>query len=135
MKKLIEALVCYLAAASALGGSLVSGMVWLTRADGAVSAPVHVARIPPRIADSIERKKAFVPPQAVQAPSVLAKPMRESNVSLSQPVATKWSIRQLSPPPVVKRNPTPVRAPSDVAEATRFNAMPTPVRSDNFSGL
>jgi len=137
MKKLVAALVCYLAAASALAGSLVGGMVWLTSADGAESAPVHVAPIPPRIADSIERKNAFVPPQAPQAPSGPAKLMQESNVSLS-PVAAKWSIRELSPPPAQKRkvrNRAPVRASADVAEAARFNAMPAAMRGDNFSGL
>jgi len=119
-----------------LAGALLGGFFWLIRTDGAESATVRVASIPPRIADSIERKKVVVPPQAPQVTSVTAASMRESNVSLGQPVAAKWFIRELAPPRARKRDVrSRSRVPADTTAATSFYSAPTTARSDNFSGL
>jgi hypothetical protein len=136
MKRLIAAFVGYLAVTSVLAGGLLGGVIWLTRPDAAESAPAQVAPIPPRIADSIERKKTTVPPPAALMP---VKVMQEANASLSQPTA-KWVIRELTTPRARKRemrprSAAPARGPADANAAAPFNAAPMTGRSDNFSGL
>jgi hypothetical protein len=136
MKRLIATLVGYLAVTSMLAGGLLGGILWLIRTDGAESAPVRVAALPPRIADSIERKKDVVPPQAPPVASLPVKPMQEANVALSQPVAAKWFIRELTPPPPKKRKRQATKQPSDRRPTNpTVSSYATPVRSDNLSGL
>jgi len=114
MKKLIAALVCYLAVTSALAGGLLGGVLWLIRAE-AGSAPVRVAAIPPRIAESIERKKSMQPPETPQAAPAPPKPMHQASVALGQPA--KWVIRELTPS--AKKRKAPATAPSYAATAAR----------------
>jgi len=102
MKGLIIALLCYLAATSALAGGLLGGGFWLIGTETTGSAPARVAPIPQRIADSIERKKAVVPPQEPAASPPATRPMQEANAALRPPA--KWTIRELTPPPAKKRN-------------------------------
>ena len=78
---------------------------WLITSDPNYKPEPRVATIPPRIADSIERKKDLVlPPTPVSAPAA-AVPMREAAVSLAQP--PRHIIRELSlpKPAAPKRRP------------------------------
>ena len=139
MKTLFLTLAGYLAATSALAGVLLGGVLWLISTDGAESQAARVASVPPRIADSIERKKAFVPQQAPPAASVPARPLQETNVALRQPPAAKWVIRELAPPRGKKRETRPgdratARASNDAATAAPSGGA-VHTRSDNFSGL
>jgi hypothetical protein len=134
MKALIVTLVCYLAATSALASALAGGIVWLVRTDATESAPARVTATPPRIADSIERKKP-VPPQVPETAQARSRPMQQANVALSQPTP-KWVIRELRPPPMrskarLKKSP-PAGAP--VNPVTPSYAATT-TRDENPSGL
>jgi hypothetical protein len=135
MTKLIATLVGYLAVTSVLAGGLLGGVFWLTRTEGAESATVRVAPLPPRIAESIERKKAVTPPQAPPVASVPSRPMQEANVSLSQPTSAKWVIRELTPLRAKKREVRSRNLAPPADAAAPSEAAPTTVRSDNFSGL
>lgn len=138
MKKLIAALVGYLAVTSVLAGGLLGGVLWLTSTNGADGATPRVAPIPPRIADSIERKKAAVPAQAPAAAPMPVKPLQEASVALRRPMAAKWSIREISPLRAKKREVrstdwAAVRVPDDAAVPS--NRVTPNERRDNFSGL
>jgi hypothetical protein len=135
MRKLIATLFGYLAVVSLLAGGVLGGVVWLIRTDGAESATVRAAPLPPRIADSIERKKALVPPQPPPVAALPYRPLQEANAALSQP--PRSFIRELAPPrakPQVRsRDRAPLQAPAHAAAPPA--AVPITVRSDNFSGL
>jgi hypothetical protein len=89
-------LLCYIAVAGGLSGVMVYSALWLVRPDPSLRAEVHVAAIPPRIAESIARKRderateAAADAQAQMQPATpsIAAPaplpvMTEANVSLS----------------------------------------------------
>jgi hypothetical protein len=134
MKKLFAILLCYLAATSVLASVLLGSLFWLIRTDPTESAPARAAPIPPRIADSIERRKMALPPPETPAPPAPARPMQAANVALKQPPAARWVIRELTPArPKGRRAKQPtVRAPAQ-ASAPGY-AVPTG-RDDNPSGL
>jgi hypothetical protein len=134
MKKLAALLLCYLAATSVLASALLGSVFWLIRTDPSAGAPARVVAIPPRIADSIERKKMSVPAPALQAAPAPVRPMQEANAALKQPPAARWVIRELTPARSKGRqaNQRPVRPPAQTATPTY---AVTTGRDDNPSGL
>jgi hypothetical protein len=101
----LSTLVGYVAVVAVLVSGLMGGVFWLVRPDPSLSEPARVAAIPPRIAESIERKA----PIPVAAPEPVPErasmpnpaPMREQNVSLTLPPPV--TIRELSAPPPAKK--------------------------------
>jgi hypothetical protein len=111
---------------------------WLIASDPNYKAEPRVATIPPRIADSIERKKDLVPVSAtpVSAPAtatVAAAPMREAAVSLAQPPRQVIHELSLPKPAAPKRKPKARTIEARVApswtEPARSQAVTT-ARSD-----
>lgn len=101
--KTLLALLGYAVVATLLMGVLSGGVFWLIRPDPSLMREAKAAPIPPRIAESIERKRMPEPvatPTSVRAP--IQEPMHEANVALRQP-ATKITIRELGPRPTDKR--------------------------------
>src|SRR6185295_14221889 len=102
--KILLTLLGYMAGTAALVGSLMSGVLWLVHPDPSFMREAKAAPLPPRIAESIERKRA---PEPVVEPVSGKAPMVEANVVLTTPSAPKVKIRALSSPPANKRNRTP----------------------------
>ena len=132
------AMLGYLAAAAALAGGLAGGVVLLTRPGDARSAaaPQRVAPIPPRIADSIERRKPI--PQPPAAPLAVAKQievgpiMQHANVALTPTLPVKSAHRQQPPPPKKRRKqPTPQASPAAFEQGASIASTVTTARSDN----
>jgi hypothetical protein len=134
MKKLFALLLCYLAATSVLASALLGSLFWLIRTDPTESAPARVVPVPPRIADSIERRKMVLPPPETPAPPASARPMQEANVALKQPPAARWVIRELTSARPKKRGAerSTARLPAQVSAPSY--AVPTG-RDENSSGL
>jgi hypothetical protein len=111
--RFLARLLIYTAIVGALAGGMVGGTFWLVQPGATMTREARAAPIPPRIADSIERKK----PMAVPAPAPEpAKPvMQMAPVSLTHQPAFK--IRDLSPPSAQKRNKRRERKPV-VAESS-----------------
>ena len=131
------AMLSYLAAAAALATGLAGGVALLARPGDARSAaaPQRVAPIPPRIADSIERKKPI--PQPPAAPPAVAKQievgptMHESNVALSR-TPMKFVVRELPAPPKRRKKQSTSRASAAAFEQGASTASRvTTARSDN----
>ncbi len=91
--KLIALLAAYLGVGAGLMAGLMSGVFWLVKADASAVQEPRVAPIPPRIADSIERK--MVPPQPVPVtpaaivetkvePEPVKPAMKEADAALTQ---------------------------------------------------
>ena len=100
--RFLARLLVYTAIVGALAGGMVGGTLWLVQPGATMTREARAAPIPPRIADSIERKRPV--PVAALAP-----------VSLTHQPAFK--IRDLSPPPAQKRNKRRERKPV-VAESS-----------------
>jgi hypothetical protein len=99
----LSALLGYVVSAALLMGVLWGGVFWLVRPDPSLTQGAKAAPIPPRIADSIERKKlpdSIETPAAVKA--VVHEPMQEANAALTRPTPS-FKIRELSPLPTEKR--------------------------------
>jgi len=111
--RFLARLLTYTAVICMLAGGMVGGTFWLVQPGATMTREARAAPIPPRIADSIERKK----PMAVPAPAPEpAKPvMQMAPVSLTHQPAFK--IRDLSPPSAQKRNKRRERKPV-VAESS-----------------
>jgi hypothetical protein len=104
--KTIGTLLGYVAGTAALVAVLMSGVFWLVRPDTSLTQEAKAAPIPPRIAESIERKKPLEPVAEPVAEPVKVQPMlQEANVSLTSQAAPKFKIRELSPPLARKRMP------------------------------
>ena len=132
------AMLGYLAAAAALAGGLAGGVALLARPGDAQSAaaPQRAAPIPPRIADSIERKKPF--PQPPAAPLAVAKQvgvgptMQEANVALTRTLPMKSVHREQPPPPKKRKKPaTPQAAAVAFEQGASTASAVTTGRSDN----
>jgi hypothetical protein len=131
------AMLSYLAAAAALAGGLAGGVVLLARPGDAQSAAAaqRVAPIPPRIADSIERKKPI--PQPPAAPLAVAKQvevgpmMQDANVAISR-TPMKFVVRELPPPPKKRRKQSTQQASAAAVQqgASTASAVTT-ARTDN----
>ena len=120
--KLAGTLLSYAFAIGVLCAGLIGGVMWLIQPGAATSHEARVATIPPRIADSIERRKP-IPVQANEpAP---AKPvMTEANVSLTPAPERPFKIRELNPPPKQHRKPRGETAVA-AADAARGAAIRT----------
>ena len=116
-----------------LASVLLGSVFWLIRTHPTESAPARVAAIPPRIADSIERRKMAVPAPEPPAAPAPAKPMQEANVALKQPPA-RWVIRELTPSPTKARKARSLKQPPSAQASAPTYAVPTG-RDENPSGL
>jgi hypothetical protein len=92
----ILAMLFYLGGAAALAAGLGASASWLTRADATAASPQRTPIIPPRIAESIERKKAVLPepPKEVSVMRPVSQPaMNVAPVALIQ-TAPKVRMRE-----------------------------------------
>ena len=127
---ILTTLVSYTVAVGVLVGGSVSGVLWLGRPDPTVKPATRVAPIPPRIAESIERKRVPEPaPPLAPAPAaatepVLVKPvMLEADAALTH-TPRKVKVRDL-PPPVKRKPPRQVQAAALQAVASPVRAVTT----------
>ncbi|MEA2870864.1 MAG: hypothetical protein QOH67_840 [Hyphomicrobiales bacterium] len=102
-------LVSYTVAVGVLVGGSVGGALWLGRPDPSVKYAARVAPIPPRIAESIERKRVPEPapapvPAVVSEPAPVKPAVLEREAALTQTPA-KIKVRDLSPPSVKRKPP------------------------------
>lgn len=102
MKRSLAILAAYLLVSAGVLGGLLSGVFWLVQSEPTMAREQRPAPIPPRIAESIERKRV-PPPPVVKEPEPIKQAMQEAEVALTQP-PRKVQIRDLAPPPV-KRKP------------------------------
>ena len=93
--RFLARLLIYTATVGALAGGMVGGALWLVQPGATMTREARAAPIPPRIADSIERKRPV--PVAAVAPEPAKPVMQVAPVSLTHQPAFK--IRDLSPPP------------------------------------
>lgn len=91
----LTAIIAYLGVAAPFVIGAGTGVQWLLTADAAPSAEgrPRIPNIPPRIADSIERKKAFTTPEEA-SPKQAAPAMLEAPVALTR-APQKVIIREL----------------------------------------
>jgi hypothetical protein len=102
MKRSLAILAAYLLVSAGLLGGLLSGVFWLVQSDPTIAREQRSVPIPPRIAESIERK-LVPPPPVVKEPEPIKQAMQEAEVALPQ-TPRKVQIRDLAPQPV-KRKP------------------------------
>jgi hypothetical protein len=112
--RFLARLLIYTAVVGALAGGMVGGTLWLIQPDASMMRKARAAPIPPRIAESIERRKPMPMPVAALAPEPAKPVMQTAPAALThQPT---FKIRDLRPPPSQKRNKRRERKPV-VAEA------------------
>jgi len=108
--RLLGTLAAYLAVTATLFGGLVGGVLWLVRSDPTVAHAQRSGPIPPRIAESIERKTAPPPQQFVRQPVAVKEPepvkpvMYEAQVALT-PASRNVQVRERATQTRVKRKP------------------------------
>ena len=117
----------YVLATAVLAGGLTCGVSWLISSDGAPVAQAKPAQLPPRIAESIERRKAMIPPIVSLPP---ARPvMQEANVALRPEQGIKQVVREVARVPLgMKQRPRPKTPPA--TEINRPAALVTTARTD-----
>lgn len=116
--KLAKILLAYALTIGVLCAGLIGGAMWLIQPSAAISHETRAAPVPPRIADSIERRKPIPVKESEPEP---AKPaMKEADVSLAPAPVRSFKIRELAPPVKQKRKP---RGDSAVAQ------VPTPAET------
>ena len=116
-----------MAAIGILCAGLIGGTLWLVQPGIAVSNEPRVAPIPPRIAESIDRKK---PLPVKEEPEPIKPAMKAANVSLT-PAPPQTRIRELSPPPKQTRKPRGERTvPTQEAAPAAPTAVVTTARTD-----
>lgn len=101
-------LLLYIGVTAGLFGGLALGVLWLVQPDPSIPQQPKETRarpVPPRIADSIERKLAPLPVAAPE-PLPVRPAMREGNAALVTSVPT---VRELSKPAAKKRARKPAR--------------------------
>jgi hypothetical protein len=126
--RLLGTLLSYTAAIGVLCAGLIGGTLWLVQPGVAVSGEPRVAPIPPRIAESIDRKK---PLPVKEEPEPVKPAMKEANVSLTPTPIQQFRIRELSPPPMQTRKPRRERAvPTQEAAPAAPAAVVTTARTD-----
>jgi hypothetical protein len=95
---LATSLLRYVVAAAVLAGGLAGSIAWLIKTDNVPVAQAKPAPLPPRIADSIERKKTVIPVAPVVSSPIPTKPvLQEANVALRPERGTRQVIRELAP--------------------------------------
>lgn len=95
----------YVAVTVALVAALMSGVFWLVQPDPSLTQEVKASPIPPRIAESIERKRSPPVAEPVAEPVKVQPVLQETNVSLTSQPALKVKIRELTSPLARKRKP------------------------------
>jgi hypothetical protein len=100
--RLLARLLIYTAVVGVLAAGMVGGALWLIQPDATMMRQARAAPVPPRIADSIERRKPLPVPVAAPAPEPAKPPMQMAPVSLTHQPTLKT--RDLSPPPARKRD-------------------------------
>jgi|GEM_PF-6406248 len=134
--RLLGIIAAYIGASAALFGGLIGGVLWLIKADPTVAQEQRTAPIPPRIAESIERKSAQFAQPAVVEPAPVKPVMQEAPVALTQ-TPRRVQIRDLAPPRAVERKPraherkiaASARGPSQ--EVSSVRAAVTTARTDS----
>jgi hypothetical protein len=94
--KLAGILLSYAIAIGVLFSTLVGGVMWLVQPGPAISQEARAVPIPPRIVDSIERKKPI--PVEERRPEPVKPAMQEANVSLAPAPVHSTKIREPSAP-------------------------------------
>jgi hypothetical protein len=93
--KTVKTLLAYLLFVGFIAVIFTQAGQWLVATDSTIKAEARAAPIPPRIADSIERKKAWTPaPSPAREPLIEALPMQNANAALTKPA--KEFVRQLA---------------------------------------
>lgn len=130
MLRLAGIFLSYALGIGVLCAGLIGGVMWLVQPGAAVSHEARAAPIPPRIAESIERKKPIIVHES--APEPVKPAMTEANVSLTPASAPSFKIRELTPPAKPKRRPRGDQGVAQAmpAEAPRAAPVVTTARSD-----
>ena len=92
--KLAGILLWYTLAIGVLFSTLAGGVMWLVQPGTAMSQAARATPVPPRIADSIERKRPI--PVEERRPEPVKPTMQAANVSLAPAPAYSTKIRELS---------------------------------------
>ena len=128
--RLARTLLCYIAAVGILCAALVGGAMRLIAPGAAIPQETRVAPIPPRLAESIERKR----PVPVQEPDYRPEPakpaMTEAAVSLTPAPVRSFKIRELTPPAKQQRKPRAEQGVAQAAPPAAPAAIVTTARSD-----
>lgn len=99
--KLARTLLAYTLVIGVLCAGLINGVLWLVRPGPAISHEARAAPIPPRIAESIERKKPILikesEPEPAKPATTALPAMTEANVSLAPAPVRSFNIRELAP--------------------------------------
>lgn len=111
--KLAGTLLSYALTVGVLCAALIGGVLWLIQPGAAIPHEARAATIPPRIADSIERRKPI--PVQTSEPAPARPVMTEANASLTPAPVRPFKIRELNPPPKQHRKPRGETAVADVA--------------------
>jgi hypothetical protein len=120
--KLAGTLLSYALTVGVLCAALIGGVLWLIQPGAAIPHEARAATIPPRIADSIERRKPI--PVQTSEPAPARPVMTEANASLTPAPVRPFKIRELNPPPKQHRKPRGETAVADVATAAIRTAAP-----------
>jgi hypothetical protein len=98
--KLARILLFYALAVGALFSTLSGGVFWLVQPGPAVSREARPAPVPPRIAESIERRKPFPVAERIEErkPEAVRPVLQEANVSLAPAPVYSSGIRELRSP-------------------------------------
>ena len=119
-------LLAYLVVTGGILFGLAGGMMWLVHPDARSKEEARAPVIPPRIADSIERKREPARPVEPETPKPV---MREASVALTPAPQPKLAIREMSPPPRARpRKVAPEGRTADPAPAPA--AIVTTARTD-----
>jgi hypothetical protein len=116
---LLARCISYVVIVSVVSLGFALGAVWLLRPDASAARAAHTPPLPPRIADSIERKKD---PPAPPAPAIAAGPAlpetrQDANAAL-HPLPPRQVIRELK----VQRPARPRREPVQEARNAQMQA-------------
>ena len=107
--RFLARLLTYTAVVCVLAGGLFGGTLWLLQPDATMTRKARAAPIPPRIADSIERRNPMPVPVTAPAPEP-AKPVMVTAPASLTPQPT-FKVRDLRPPVPPKRNKRRERTP------------------------
>lgn len=126
--RLARTLLSYIFVVGILCAALIGGAMWVITPGAAVSQEARVAPIPPRLAESIERRKPLPVREADPEP---AKPaMKEAVVSLTPAPARSYKIRELTPPMRQKHKPRGEQGVAQAAAPAAAAPTVTTARSD-----
>jgi hypothetical protein len=117
--------IAYVAVTGGVLIGLAGGVTWLVQPDPGHKAEARAAVIPPRIADSIERKKQPVRPVESETPKPV---MQEANVALTPAPQPKFRMRDVNAPPPrarQRRQARNARAGSETPPAPAAPAVTT----------